>query len=101
MVIFSESMAKLVAELGDKGIPVKTTVTEESIVIELGATSAEKPVEKKGKHKLFTFNRVSKTLPEWAEEYGVPVYTMNQRFVRNGSPETRLRRGKEGKTSKK
>lgn len=94
-------MAKLIAELGNKGIPVKTTVTEESIVIELGATSAKKPVEKKNKHKLFTFNRVSKTLPEWAKEYGVPVHTMYQRFTRSGSPETSVRRGKEGKTSKK
>lgn len=101
MVIFSESMAKLVAELGNKGIPVKTTVTEDTITIELGATSAKKPVEKKCKNKFFTFNGVSKTLPEWAEEYGVSVNAMCQRFSRSGSPETQVRKGKEGKTSKK
>lgn len=101
MVIFSESMAKLLTELGNKGIPVKTTVTEESIVIELGGRCSKEPVEKKGKYKSFTYNGVSKTLPEWAEEYGVSVHAIRQRFLHNGSPETQVRRGKEGKTSKK
>lgn len=107
MVIFTETMAKLVSELSDK--PLKVTVSEETVVFEFTTSDHKKPLRiRKDKTsqsyrknaKLFTFNGETLSIREWAEKYSVPYRTMVTR-LRRGSPETKYRRGKEPKRVKK
>lgn len=108
MVIFTETMAKLVSELADK--PLKVTVSEETVVFEFTGgkkasprkTSVNKSAKSYHKNsKLYTFNGETLSIREWAERYSVPYRTMVGRLRKNGSPETKYRRGKEPKRVKK
>lgn len=103
MVIFTETMAKLVTELADKAL--KVTVSEDTVVFDFaGDRKQSSPLVKKPRCSkgsgVYTFNGETHTIKEWAEKYSVPYKTMANR-LRNGSPETRYRRGKGPKRVKK
>lgn len=108
MVIFTETMAKLVSELAGKS--AKVTVSEDTIIFEFtGGETKQKPPRKniniKPRHKnttrFYTFNGETHSVKEWAEMYSTSYPTMAKRLRRYGSPETRYRRGNEPKRVKK
>ena len=109
MVIFTETMAKLVSELAGKS--AKVTVSEDTIIFEFtGGETKKSPrnvnvnVNTKPHRKnvrLYTFNGETHSIKEWAEKYSVPYPTMTKRLRRSGSPETTYRRGSEPKRVKK
>lgn len=98
MVIFTETMAKLISELADKSL--KVTVSEDTITFDFTAeagrmktSSSVKKAAPRRKGKVYTFNGETHTVREWAEKYSIPYKTMAGR-LKNGSPETKFRRGK-------
>ena len=108
MVIFTETMAKLVSELAGKS--AKVTVSEDTIIFEFtGGETKQKPSRKninikpyrKTKERFYTFNGETHSIKEWAEIYSIPYPTMVKRLRRYGSPETKYRRGNEPKRVKK
>ena len=108
MVIFTETMAKLVSELAGKS--AKVTVSEDTIIFEFtGGETKQKPSRKninikpyrKTKERFYTFNGKTHSIKEWAEIYSIPYPTMVKRLRRYGSPETKYRRGNEPKRVKK
>ena len=108
MVIFTETMAKLVSELAEKS--AKVTVSEDTIIFEFtSGETKQKPSRKninikpyhKTKERFYTFNGETHSTKEWAEIYSIPYPTMVKRLRRYGSPETKYRRGNEPKRIKK
>ena len=114
MVIFTETMAKLVSELAGKS--AKVTVSEDTIIFEFtGDETKKSPCKKSPRNvnvnvnvkpyrknmRLYTFNGETHSIKEWAEKYSVPYPTMTKRLRRLGSPETTYRRGNEPKRVKK
>ena len=83
MVIFTETMAKLVSELAGKS--AKVTVSEDTIIFEFtGGKKKKKPSCKninikpyrKTKERFDTFNAETHSIKEWAEIYSIPYPTM-------------------------